>query len=56
MPMSERSASLAQLALYGIVVILAALAIISMLCLVHYRFVREDEAEAELAAEATPAG
>src|ERR1043165_1678238 len=51
----ERSASLTQLALYGILVVLAAIVIMSMLCLMHYRFVREDEAEAELAAEATPA-
>jgi hypothetical protein len=35
--------------------VLAAIVLISALCLVHYRFGREREAEAELAAEATAA-
>jgi hypothetical protein len=51
----ERSASLTQLALYGVLFVLAALVIVSILCLIHDRFGREDEAEVELAEAAPPA-
>lgn len=51
----ERSVSLPQLALYGILVVLAAFAAISVLCLMHSRFAGERRADAALAPEATPA-